>query len=41
MVLLRFQKTDRTWKVTAEEIEKRSYNLNIKNPNGMERSERN
>ncbi len=28
--------TDRAWKVTAEEIEKRSYNLDIKNPNGEE-----
>jgi len=30
------KETDRAWKVTAEEIEKRSYNLDIKNPNGEE-----
>jgi len=29
------KETDRAWKVTAVEIEKRSYNLDIKNPNGM------
>jgi type I restriction enzyme M protein len=28
--------TARAWKVTAEEIEKHSYNLDIKNPNGEE-----
>ena len=28
--------TDQAWKVTAEEIEKRGYNLDIKNPNGAE-----
>lgn len=28
--------TDQAWKVTAEEIEKRNYNLDIKNPNSEE-----
>lgn len=28
--------TDQAWKVTTEEIEKRNYNLDIKNPNGAE-----
>jgi len=28
--------TDRAWKVSFEEIEKRTYNLDIKNPNGIE-----
>jgi type I restriction enzyme M protein len=30
------KETDQAWKVTAEEIEKRNYNLDIKNPNSEE-----